>query len=128
MVANKFSQTRPDSAILGKKPALLLIIVGALYVLHQDFWFWRAARPLVFGFIPIGLFYHACYTVATAIVMWLLVKHAWPSHLEDGGGEARGADGATGRVGEGAPRLPVSPSPPLPLSSPVAADREGTEK
>lgn len=65
------------------KRALLLIIVGALYVLHQDFWFWRAARPLVFGFIPIGLFYHACYTVATALVMWLLVKHAWPSHLEE---------------------------------------------
>ena len=65
------------------KRALLLIIVVALYVLHQDFWFWRAARPLVFGFIPIGLFYHACYTFATALVMWLLVKHAWPSHLEE---------------------------------------------
>jgi hypothetical protein len=104
------------------KRALLLIIVGALYVLHQDFWFWRAARPLVFGFIPIGLFYHACYTVATAIVMWLLVKHAWPSELEEGVGE-----GASGRGGEVAPPRPVSPSPPLPLPSPVAADREGTE-
>lgn len=59
------------------------MIVGALYVLHQDFWFWRTAHPLVFGFIPIGLFYHACYTVATALVMWMLVKHAWPSHLEE---------------------------------------------
>ena len=65
-----------------KRP-LLLIIVGALYLLHQDFWFWRAARPLVFGFVPIGLFYHACYTVATAVAMWLLVRHAWPSHLEE---------------------------------------------
>ncbi|MEK6285964.1 MAG: DUF3311 domain-containing protein [Acidobacteriota bacterium] len=65
------------------KRALLPIIVVALYVLHQDFWFWRAARPLVFGFIPIGLFYHACYTVAAALLMWMLVKHAWPSHLEE---------------------------------------------
>jgi hypothetical protein len=65
------------------KRALLLIIVGALYVLHQDFWFWRATRPLVFGFIPVGLFYHACYTVVTALVMWMLVRHAWPSHLEE---------------------------------------------
>ena len=65
------------------KRALLLIIVGALYVLHQDFWFWRAAHPLVFGFIPIGLFYHACYTVVAALVMWMLVRHAWPSHLEE---------------------------------------------
>ena len=65
------------------KRALLLIVVGALYLLHQDFWFWRTAHPLVFGFIPIGLFYHACYTVLIAAVMLLLVKHAWPSHLEE---------------------------------------------
>lgn len=60
-----------------------MIIVGALYVLHQDFWFWRRAHPLILGFIPVGLFYHACYTVVTALVMWLLVKRAWPSHLEE---------------------------------------------
>lgn len=66
------------------KRALLVIIVGVLYLLHQDFWFWRAARPLVFGFLPVGLFYHACYTVATALVMILLVRIAWPSELEEG--------------------------------------------
>jgi hypothetical protein len=65
------------------KRALLLIVIGVLYVLHQDSWFWREARPLIFGFIPIGLFYHACYTIVTAVVMWMLVKHAWPSHLEE---------------------------------------------
>ena len=54
-----------------------------LYVLHQDFWFWRAVRPLVFGFLPIGLFYHAAFTVACSIVMWIMVKQAWPAHLED---------------------------------------------
>lgn len=65
------------------KRALLVTIVGALYVLHQDFWFWRTAHPLVLGFIPIGLFYHACYTVVTALMMWLMVKFAWPSYLEE---------------------------------------------
>ena len=64
------------------KRILLVIAVVALYALHQDFWFWRTARPLIFGFIPIGLFYHACYSVAAALLMWLLVKCAWPSHLE----------------------------------------------
>jgi len=62
------------------------IAVGAvalLYVLHQDFWFWREARPLVFGFLPIGLFYHAAFTVASAGVLWLLVTCAWPTHLDD---------------------------------------------
>ncbi|MFP5260665.1 MAG: hypothetical protein ACLGJB_02015 [Blastocatellia bacterium] len=64
------------------KRALLVIIVSALYILHQDVWFWRTAHPLVFSFIPIGLFYHACFTVAASLVFWVLVKHAWPAHLE----------------------------------------------
>ena len=61
---------------------LLVIAVIALYALHQDFWFWRTAYPFVFGFIPIGLFYQACFAVAASLLMWLLVKFAWPSHLE----------------------------------------------
>ena len=58
-----------------------VILVAALYVLHQDIWFWREARPLVFGFLPIGLFYHAAYTVLLAPVMWVLTRLIWPSHL-----------------------------------------------
>jgi len=64
------------------KRILLVIVVVALYILHQDIWFWRTAHPMVFGFIPIGLFYQACFSVAASLVMWLLVKYAWPSHLE----------------------------------------------
>jgi Protein of unknown function (DUF3311) len=64
------------------KRILLVIVVVALYILHQDIWFWRTAHPMVFGFIPIGLFYQACFSVACALVMWLLVKHAWPTELE----------------------------------------------
>ena len=64
------------------KRNLLVIVVVALYILHQDIWFWRTAHPMVFGFIPIGLFYQACFSVAASLVMWLLVKYAWPSHLE----------------------------------------------
>ena len=63
------------------KRILLVIAVIALYVLHQDFWFWRSAR-LVFGFVPIGLFYQGCFSVAAALLMWLLVKFAWPHNLE----------------------------------------------
>jgi hypothetical protein len=61
---------------------LLVAAVLALYLLHQDFWFWRTAHPLVFGFMPIGLFYQAVFSVAASLLMWLLVKYAWPSHLE----------------------------------------------
>ena len=60
----------------------LVIVTLVVYALHQDFWFWRVARPLVFGFLPIGLFYHAAYTLASSGLMWLLVRRHWPSHLE----------------------------------------------
>jgi hypothetical protein len=63
--------------------SLAVAAVALLYVLHQDFWFWRDARPLVFGFLPIGLFYHAAFTVASTAALWLLVTFAWPSHLEE---------------------------------------------
>ena len=65
------------------KRILLVVAVVALYVLHQDIWFWRTAYPLVFGFVPIGLFYQGCFSVAASLLMWLLVKYAWPAHLED---------------------------------------------
>ena len=63
--------------------ALAALITAFVYLLHQDFWFWRSARPLVFGFLPIGLFYHAAYTAAISVFMWFMVRRYWPSHLED---------------------------------------------
>jgi hypothetical protein len=65
------------------KRLLLTLVVIALYVSHQDVWNWRKVYPMAFGFVPIGLFYHACFTVACALVMWMLVAHAWPAHLEE---------------------------------------------
>jgi hypothetical protein len=70
------------------KTWLLTLAVVIVYALHQDVWFWREARPLVFGFVPIGLFYHAAYSGLAALLLWLLVAHAWPSRLER---EAEGA-------------------------------------
>jgi len=64
------------------RPSIAALLVAVLYVLHQDFWFWRTARPLVFGALPVGLFYHAAFTVACAAVLFLLVTRLWPAHLE----------------------------------------------
>ena len=61
----------------------LASVTALVYVLHQDFWFWRSTRPLVFGFLPIGLAYHAAYTIAISFLMWLFVHYRWPAHLED---------------------------------------------
>jgi hypothetical protein len=59
-------------------------VLLVVYWLHQDIWFWRQPRPLVFGFLPVGLAYHAAYCIAAAAVMWGLTRFAWPRHLERG--------------------------------------------
>jgi hypothetical protein len=64
------------------KRLFLSLLVVVLYVLHQDLWFWRAARPLLFGFLPVGIWYHLLFTLAVSLVMWLLIRQAWPGHLE----------------------------------------------
>jgi hypothetical protein len=64
------------------KKALLSLAVLIVSILHQDVWFFPTARPLVFGFVPVGLAYHAAYSVLAALLMWLLVRQAWPSRLE----------------------------------------------
>jgi hypothetical protein len=65
---------------------LLGLAIALLYVLHQDLWFWTTARPLVLGFIPIGLAYHGLYCVAASLLMWALTRLAWPAHLEQAPG------------------------------------------
>jgi hypothetical protein len=84
---------------------LVLLVIG-FYALHQDIWFWRTAQPVVFGVLPIGLFYHAAYTAAISLLMWGLVRLAWPGHLDDDDTDAvgvpvrphsRSGTGASGR-------------------------------
>jgi hypothetical protein len=65
------------------KTCLLTALVVAIYVLHQDFWNWRKADPLIFGFLPIGLAYQAGYSILAAAMMAVLVRTIWPKHLED---------------------------------------------
>jgi len=61
---------------------LVWFLVAALFVLHQDFWWWDS-RTLVLGFMPIGLFYHAVFSVAAGLVWALANKLAWPEHIEE---------------------------------------------
>jgi hypothetical protein len=60
---------------------LLIIVVVVVYILHQDFWLWHD-KTLVLGILPIGLAYHAGFAILAACMMALLVKYAWPTHLE----------------------------------------------
>jgi hypothetical protein len=65
------------------KKFLLTAMIGVVYLLHQDFWNWKRAEPLLFGFLPVGLAYHAGFSILAAIMMGVLVKFAWPRDLED---------------------------------------------
>jgi hypothetical protein len=69
---------------------LLALALLAFFALHQDVWFWREARPLVFGVLPVGLAYHAAYTLSVSVVMAVLVRRCWPAHLDTGPAEGEG--------------------------------------
>ena len=74
---------------------IIIILAIALGVLHQDFWNWDNAN-LVFGFMPMGLFYHACYSVVAAILWVFAIKFAWPDKLVDWAEEDQSGKGAKG--------------------------------
>jgi len=63
----------------GRRAVWVLVLV--LGVLHWDFWFWGDAT-LVLGFLPVGLAYHALFSVLCGVVWALAVKYAWPEHVE----------------------------------------------
>lgn len=61
---------------------LLTLMVIVVIALHHDVWNWTN-KTLVLGFLPVGLAYHAGYAVLASLMMAVLVKAAWPSHLEE---------------------------------------------
>jgi len=76
-IRNSKFKTRISLRILA-----LLVMVSAVYALHQDFWNWQRIEPLLFGFLPVGLAYHVAYSILAALMMTVLVRFAWPVHLE----------------------------------------------
>lgn len=61
---------------------LIWFLVIALLIAHQDNWNWYD-DSLVFGFVPIGLFYHSCISLAAGFVWWLACTFAWPKELHE---------------------------------------------
>jgi hypothetical protein len=60
---------------MSRKAIYVALLV--LFVLHQDFWLWDDPT-LVFGFLPIGLAYHALYSCVAALLWFLALRYAWP--------------------------------------------------
>ena len=61
---------------------IIIVLAIVLAFLHQDTWNW-GNDGLVFGFMPVGLFYHACYSLVAAILWAFAIKFAWPKDLVD---------------------------------------------
>jgi len=78
MAESNFSRRR--SPIVA---ALLTFIFLVVIFLRHDFWNWDTPGHLLFGFLPIGLWWQALVTILASIMMWLMVTLAWPSHLEE---------------------------------------------
>ncbi len=64
------------------KKCLVFLLIALVYAAHQDLWNWRKT-DLVFGFLPIGLAYHAAYSIGASVLMAVLVKFAWPKNLDE---------------------------------------------
>lgn len=65
-------------------------------VLHFDLWWWNSTS-IVFGFVPLTLAYQVGITLAAALGWALVMRFAWPHHVEEW---AAGSE----RVGRGGER------------------------
>ena len=78
------------------KSKTIWILFALMFVLHQDFWWWDDTT-LVLGFLPVGLAYHAGFSIAAGLLWFGAVKFAWPSELEQWANESD-ADAEGGRA------------------------------
>ena len=67
---------------------IIIGLVILLLILHQDNWLWTN-DTLLFGFLPIGLFWHACISIAATVTWFLATIIAWPFNEEADSTETR---------------------------------------
>ncbi|HBE71257.1 MAG TPA: hypothetical protein DDW52_24180 [Planctomycetaceae bacterium] len=70
---------------------VVAVLVALLIILHQDNWLWES-ETLVGGVLPIGLFYHACISVAASATWLLATKVAWPLDSDSSGPKVPSSD------------------------------------
>ena len=61
---------------------VIWLLVLLLVIIHQDVWNWES-ETLVFGFMPLTLFYHACISLAAGVVWFMACQFAWPEDETD---------------------------------------------
>ena len=76
-----------SSAPLRRRSASTLVLLTlaavAVLILRHDYWNWDTPFPLLFGFLPVGLWWQGLVSILAAVLMALMVRFAWPQELED---------------------------------------------
>ena len=93
----------PTSTRISSAGKLAWGLVIVLAILRYDFWAWDD-RSLMFGFVPIGLFYQILISIGAAVAWALVVRFAWPSHIEEWAGTLTPSKGDTDTPEQGAGR------------------------
>jgi hypothetical protein len=82
MISNGRTAKRQQAGALQTGRRWIWLVAIALFLVHHDFWWWDDTT-IVFGFLPVGLAYHVGYSLAAAALWALVIKFAWPAHLEE---------------------------------------------
>jgi hypothetical protein len=80
------SQPRPPAPPRRRSASILFLLtlaVAAVLVLRHDYWFWDTPYPLLFGFLPVGLWWQGLVSLLAAGLMALMVRLVWPAELEE---------------------------------------------
>ena len=68
-------------------------LIAMLLIAHQDNFLWDN-DTLVWGFMPIGLAYHAGISIAASVVWFLAIQFCWPAeNTEDAKSTAHSSGG-----------------------------------
>ena len=67
------------AAISRRRTGLIALLVIA-FALRQDVWWWD--DPTRVAGLPIGLAYHVAYCLAVSLLLWALVRYAWPAEVD----------------------------------------------
>jgi len=65
-----------------RHPKVIWSAAAVLFLIHQDCWWWDS-RTLVLGFLPVGLAFHAAFSLAAGALWALACRWAWPDHIEE---------------------------------------------
>ncbi len=67
-------------AAMGRSRKILILALGFVF-LHLNYWMWDDAR-IVLG-LPANLLYHVALSLVLSLVLFVLVRRAWPRYLDE---------------------------------------------